>query len=139
MYKMAVAEKELKSADVAKQMNQTLQKTIQALQRMHYQKYIVYSPYQALKITDQGKLMAEYLTARGHLIDEFLEVLQVEANRDSEKEAMEQYLSYETLERIEKFILFNRQYPEITHRYKILIKKDIKNRLLPPLPENERL
>ncbi|PHV71672.1 DNA-binding protein [Sporanaerobium hydrogeniformans] len=139
LYRMMEADKELKSTDIAKQMNQPLQKTIQALQRMHYQKYIVYSPYQPLKITDQGKEMAKYLIARGQLIEEFLDFLQVQINKETEKEAMEQYLSYETLENIEKFMLFNRQYPEVTERYHILLKKNIKNQLLPPLPENERL
>ncbi len=139
LYKMGEAEKELKSTDVAKQMNQPLQKTIQALQRMHYQKYIVYSPYQPLKITDQGKEMAQYLIARGQLIEEFLDFLQVHTNKETEKEAMEQYLSYETLKSIEKFILLSRKYPEISERYTLLLKKNIKHQLLPTLPENERL
>ncbi|WP_069997394.1 metal-dependent transcriptional regulator [Cellulosilyticum sp. I15G10I2] len=139
IYKMALADTELKSTDVAKEINQPLQKTIQALQRMHYQKYIVYLPYQPLKITEQGKQMAEYLIAREALIDEFLTLLQIEENKDLEKESMQQYLSYESLERIEKFVLFNRQYPEIVQRYKLLTRKKLTHRLLPALPDQERL
>jgi Mn-dependent DtxR family transcriptional regulator len=139
IYKMAVADKELKSTDVAKQINQPLQKTIQALQRMHYQKYIVYSPYQPLKLTEQGRQMAEYLMAREALVEEFLTLLLIEENRESEKEAMQQYLSYESLEVIEKFVLFNREYPEIYNRYQLIAKKKLKTRLLPPIPDYERL
>jgi len=136
---MSLTDKELKSTDIAKQMSQSLQKAIQSLQRMHYQKYIVYSPYQPLKMTEQGKDMAKYLIARGTLIDEFLTLLQIQNNKESEKEAMEQYLSYESLEMIEQFVLFNRQYPEIMQRYQILLKKTPKIKLLPPIPQNERL
>lgn len=139
IYKMATAEKELKSTDISKEINQPLQKTIQALQRMHYQKYMVYSPYQPLKLTEQGKQMAKYLIAREALIEEFLTLLQIEENRELEKEAMQQYLSHESLERIEKFVLFNRQYPEILQRYKLLIKKNLSPGILPSLPEQERL
>lgn len=139
IYKLALKEQELKSTDIAKQINQPLQKTIQALQRMHYQKYIVYSPYQPLKLTQLGKQMAEYLVAREVIVEEFLTLLQIEENKELEKESMQQYLSYESLEKIEKFILFNREYPEVVQRYKLMIKKNIKNRLLPPLPDQERL
>lgn len=139
IYKMAVADKELKSTDISKEINQPLQKTIQALQRMHYQKYIMYSPYQPLKLTEQGKQMAEYLIARESLVEEFLSLLQIKENKELEKETMQQYLSYESLEAIERFVLFNRQYPEITQRYKLLLKRKTTLKLLPPIPENERL
>ncbi len=139
IYKLALKEQELKSTDIAKQINQPLQKTIQALQRMHYQKYIVYSPYQPLKLTQLGKQMAEYLVAREGVVEEFLTLLQIEENKELEKESMQQYLSYESLEKIEKFILFNREYPEVVQRYKLMIKKNIKNKLLPPIPDQERL
>lgn len=139
IYKMALADKELKSTDIAKQINQPLQKAIQALQRMHYQKYIIYSPYQPLKLTEQGKQMAEYLIAREALVDEFLSILQIKENKELEKETMQQYLSYESLKTIEKFVLFNREYPEISHRYQLLMRKKVTAKLLPPVPENERL
>lgn len=139
IYKMALADKELKSSDIAKQINQPLQKTIQALQRMHYQKYITYSPYQPLKLTEQGTQMAKYLIARDALVDEFLTLLQITENKESEKETMQQYLSYESLQAIEKFVLFNRQYPEVSRRYKLLMKKKLNTPLLPPLPEQEKL
>lgn len=138
IYKMLQENKELKSMEIAKQMNQPLQKAIQALQRMHYQKQIVYSPYQPLKLTEDGKIMAEYLLARNDLIDAFLEILHIEEHKELEKEAMQQYLSYESLATIEKFVIFHRQYPEITARYEMLLKREPKTRLLPPLPEHEK-
>jgi DtxR family Mn-dependent transcriptional regulator len=46
IYKMSEERTELKSTEVARTIDAPLQKTIQALQRMHYQKYIIYSPYQ---------------------------------------------------------------------------------------------
>ncbi len=137
-YQMLESDRELKISDLAKQMNQPLQKTIQALQRMHYQKHVVYSPYQPLKLTEQGKSTAEYLIARDALIDEFLSFLRIEKNFMTEKEAMSQYLSYESLEQIEKFVIFNRQYPEIAERFSLLLKMTPQHTLLPPLPSGEK-
>lgn len=137
LYELLDTNKELKVSDLAKQMNQSLQKTIQALQRMHYQKQVVYSPYQPLKLTDEGRKMAEYLIARNTLLDEFLKILHIEKNAVGEREVMAQYLSYESLEKIERFVMFNRQYPEISQRFELLLQMPPKNTLLPPLPTKE--
>ena len=114
MYQMLESDKELKISDLAKQMNQPL------------------------KMTEQGKSTAEYLIARDALIDEFLSFLHIEKNFATEKEAMSQYLSYESLEQIEKFMIFNTQYPEIAERFAMLIKMTPKHTLLPPLPNMEK-
>lgn len=138
IYQMLEEDKELKISDLAKQMNQPLQKTIQALQRMHYQKHIIYSTYQPLRMTEQGRKMAEYLIARDALIDEFLGLLKIEKNAAAEKEAMAQYLSHDSLEKIERFVMFNRKYPEISERFDLLLQMMPQNTLLPPMPNNEK-
>ncbi len=137
IYEMLEEDKELKISDLAKRMNQPLQKVIQALQRMHYQKHIVYSTYQPLRMTEQGRKTAEYLIARNALIDEFFGILRIEKNADLEKEAMVQYLSHESLEKIERFVLFNRKYPEISERFNLLLQMVPQDRLLPPIPNDE--
>lgn len=138
LYRQLENYNELKISELAKEMNQPLQKTIQALQRMHYQKQIIYSTYQPLKMTEQGKKMAEYLIARDTLIAEFLAFLHIEENAETEKEAMAQYLSHESLTKIERFVLFNRQYPEIAERFNLLLQLNPEESLLPPLPSNEK-
>lgn len=128
------------ASDLSKKMNQPLQKTIQSLQRMHYQKQIVYSSFEPLKITETGKQMARYIIARDELIEEFLKLLHIEENLDSEKESMAQYLSTDSLEKIEKFVMFSRKYPEISKRFDLLlqIEPDTRDRILPPLPKMNR-
>lgn len=138
IYELLENKKELKSSELAKQMNQPLQKVVQALQRLHYQKYILYSAYQPCSLTSQGREVAQYLLARDELIDEFLRTLHIEKNREIEKEAMQQYLSYETLQSIEKFVIFNRKYPEISKRLELLSKREPRERLLPPLPGDQK-
>lgn len=138
IYEMLETSKELKISDLSKRMNQSLQKTMQALQRMHYQKQVVYSPYQPLKLTAEGKKMAEYLVARDALLDEFISILHIEKNAEAEREVLAQYLSYESLEKIEKFVMFNRQYPEIKERFDLLLQLPPKNTLLPPMPGKEQ-
>lgn len=138
LYQMLEANKDIKISDLSKKMNQPLQKTIQALQRMHYQKYVVYSTYQPLKMTEQGRKMAKYLIARNTLIDEFFNLLCITKNKEAEKEAAAQYLSYDSLINIERFILFNKTYPEIFERFKLALSMDEEKSILPPIPEEEK-
>ncbi|MEG0013259.1 MAG: metal-dependent transcriptional regulator [Cellulosilyticaceae bacterium] len=138
IYQMANKGEELKCNEVSKALNVPLKKTIQAIQRMHYQKYVVYSPYQPLTITDKGKETAKYLLSRNDLIDEFLDILQITENVETEASAMRQYLSHETLEGIEKFVLFIRQYPEVTNRYKLFMKRN-RTKILEEAPNEEEI
>lgn len=137
IYKLAEKEEEIKSSELAKSLNVPLKKTIQALQRMHYQKYIVYLAYQPLTITDKGKEMARFLISRDALIEEFISILQLPESSEEDKETLKQYLSFETLESIERFVAFIHQYPEVTNRYKLFCKRKLKTRLLEPIPEEE--
>lgn len=137
IYKMALQENELKSSEIAKQLNVPLSRVIQGIQRLHYQKYLIYSPYKPIELTAKGKEMGEYLIARKALIKEFLDILQIKENVENEAKAMEQYLSVSSLRAIEKFILFIRQYPEVTQRYKLISRKLTQGALLPPLPEEK--
>lgn len=136
IYEMSVKEEELKCSELAKSLNVPLKKVIQALQRMHFQKYITYIAYQPLVITEKGQQMARYLISRDALIEEFLALLQINVDEE-EKEAMKQYLSYEALTGIEQFVAFIRQYPEITNRYKIYTKRKSRAAILEPLPEDD--
>ncbi len=138
MYRMLETNTEIKISDIAKKMNQPLQKTIQALQRMHYQKQIIYSSYQPLKLTEDGKKMAEYLIARDKLIEEFLKCLHIDVNFEQEKEVMCQYLSHSSLVQIEKFVTFCNQYPEISERFSLYVKMMPENTMLPPIQNSDK-
>ena len=133
--RMQLEKGEVRSLEVAQDLKVPLSRVVQAIQRLHYQKYLIYSPYKPLELTQKGEEMGNYLTARNKLIREFLGVLEIKENLQSEAEAMQQYLSAESLETIEKFVLFTRQYPEVSQRYKLFSKKTPKEVLLPKLPE----
>lgn len=136
IYKLSEQGQEIKSSDLSNQLNMPLKKTIQALQRMHFQKYINYLSYQPINITDKGKDMAKYLISRDALIDEFVEILQL-PHSEEEKEGMKQLLSYESLESIERFVCFVRQYPEIINRYRLYNKRKMRQKILESLPREE--
>lgn len=133
--KMAAQETGVRPLEIAKELQVPLSRVVQAIQRLHYQKYLIYSPYKPLEMTEKGIEMDKYLRARNELIKEFLEFLDIEENFDSEFEAMKQYLSVSTLEVMEKFVLFTRQYPEVSQRYKMFAKKVPKGMILPKIPE----
>ena len=50
---------------------------------------------------------------------------------------MKQYLSKESLEVIDQFVCFVRQYPEIMTRYKVYSKRKVRNRILEAFPEEK--
>lgn len=135
IYRMEKQEKEIKALEIAQELNVPLSRVVQAIQRLHYQKYLTYSPYKPIEMAQKGIQMGEYLIARNKLIREFLGILDIGENLENELEAMKQYLSVDSLKTIEKFILFIRQYPEVTQRYKLFAKKAPKEVLLPELPE----
>lgn len=135
IYRMEKEAKEIKALEIAQELNVPLARVVQAIQRLHYQKYLTYSPYKPIELTERGIQMGRYLIARNKLIEEFLEILNIQENLESELEAMKQYLSVESLRVIEKFVLFIRQYPEVTQRYKMVSKKLDRNVILPELPE----
>ncbi|MEF9960199.1 MAG: iron dependent repressor, metal binding and dimerization domain protein [Niameybacter sp.] len=137
IYKLSEQGQEIKSSDLSTELSMPLKKTIQALQRMHFQKYIIYLAYQPITITDKGKEMARYLVSRDTLIDEFLDILQLTDHKEEERESLKQFLSYETLESIERFVCFVRQYPEIMNRYRLYNKRKMRCKILEPLPEEE--
>ena len=135
IYRMEKQEKEIKALEIAQELSVPLSRVVQAIQRLHYQKYLTYSPYKPIELVEKGIQTGEYLVARNKLIREFLEVLDIGENLESELEAMKQYLSIDSLKTIEKFVLFIRQYPEVTQRYKQFSKKAMKEVLLPELPD----
>ncbi len=138
IYEATKRGEEVTCADVAKYVNIPLKKVIPSIQRIHYQKYICYTAYQPIKMTEKGEQLAEFLLSRETLLDEFIKILQLTENIEEEKETMGQYFTIETLERMEKFVLFVNQHPEILNRYKSFLKKPLKTRILEQLPEDER-
>ena len=133
--RMQLEKGEVKSLEIAQELKVPLSRVVQAIQRLHYQRFLIYSPYKPIELTPKGEQMGLYLTGRNNLIKEFLEFLEVEENFESELKAMQQYLSHPSLETIEKFVLFTRQYPEVSNRYKMFSKKVPTGALLPKLPE----
>lgn len=137
IYEMSEQNAEIKSSELTSTLNMPLKKTIQALQRMHYQKYIVYLAYQPITITDKGKELAKYLLSRNKLIDEFLDLLQITEHKEEEREAMKQYLSQDSLECIDCFVCFIKQYPDFQNRYKLFHRRKMRTKILEDLPEGE--
>ncbi len=135
IWEMEKEEKEIKALEIAQTLKVPLTRVVQAIQRLHYQKYLTYSPYKPITLTEKGDQTGTYLMARNKLIKEFLDILMIEENLDSELEAMKQYLSVDSLRTIEKFVLFIRHYPEVTQRYKLFSKKLNEFVLLPELPD----
>ncbi len=138
VYKATQNGEEITCSDLAKRLGLPIRTAIQSVQRIHYQKYLNYTTYQPIKITPKGEKLAKYIISKDLLIDSFLDILQINQNSELEKETMAQCLNHDMLERIEQFVLFVNQHPEIINRYKLYLEHQQKNRILEPVPVEDR-
>ncbi|MGL4363122.1 MAG: metal-dependent transcriptional regulator [Cellulosilyticaceae bacterium] len=136
VYKIDGKQEEIKISDVSKNLNISLKKVMQAIQRMHYQHYIIYKAYQPLVITEKGKEMAKFLISKNILIKEFMDILQIPVEVEDEDNIMKQNLSYEMLESMEKFVAFAKQNPEFASKYKSFNKEKFQMHILEALPKD---
>ncbi|OON91246.1 MAG: hypothetical protein ATN34_05225 [Epulopiscium sp. Nele67-Bin002] len=128
---------EVTCSEIAKKLNVTTTKTIQGIQRLHYQKYLHYTTYQPIEMTERGEQLAKYIIPKYMLIDRFLDMLQLE-DMQADRDAMAQLFSDDMLEHIEQFVLFVEQYPEIINRYQLYLNNRQSSRILATKPDEDR-
>lgn len=102
--------------DISKKLNVSLPSVSKALGRLKEKEYIVYEPYGEIILTEKGKKLGSFLVDRNQLLQEFLNLICANCDTAAEAEAMEHYLSGETIKAIHKLVKFFKNYPE---RYQI--------------------
>ncbi|OON94130.1 MAG: hypothetical protein ATN32_08440 [Candidatus Epulonipiscium fishelsonii] len=130
IYMAKLNQEEITCRDIAKKLNQPIKQVMQAVQRLHYQKYIDYSTCQPIEINKNGIQFANYLITRDRIVEQFLTVLDITENYQLEKEALCQYLTQETLIKLEKFVLFTSSNPQFVREYKLFLQANKESILL---------
>lgn len=117
MYRLSINIDEIRVSDVAQVLEVSLPSVVKALHKLSSRGYVIYQPYEPIKLTEKGISEGRFLVQRNQLLKDFLIVLKTSSDIDREAESMEHYLSFSTIQAIEKFVHFMNNNPEIQKQY----------------------
>ena len=104
--------------DISNYMNVSPPSVTKMLRRLDESKYIEYTKYQGLRLTSQGKNIANEIRKKHTDLLEFFEMLGIDssiANQDIE--GIEHHLNPKTTKQLKKFILFLKSKPGLVSEF----------------------
>ncbi|HEU5120518.1 MAG TPA: transcriptional regulator MntR, partial [Candidatus Nitrosocosmicus sp.] len=93
------------SVDITECLNVSAPSVTKMMRRLDLKGYLEYEKYRGIRLTDQGRQVAENIKKRHKLLTEFFKLIGVSediANQDAE--GIEHHLHAETLEKLEQFL-----------------------------------
>ncbi|NLJ87350.1 MAG: DNA-binding protein [Epulopiscium sp.] len=129
MYRLSMQTDEIRVSDVAEVLDVSLPSVVKALHKLNNRGYVLYQPYEPIKLTEKGIVEGKFLVQRNQLLKDFLRVLKTDSDIEKEAESMEHYLSLSTIQAIEKFVYFMKDNPDIQNKYDEYLKKANENYL----------
>lgn len=101
----------IRITDVANKLNVSLPSVNKAVKILASKGYLEYIPYKNIALTEKGAKLGKYLVERNHMIQNFLEVIGSKADKEEEAEAIEHYLSKETVHAMTMVVKFLKKTP----------------------------
>lgn len=100
-------------ADIAETLEVKPPSVTSMLQKLDEQKFVDYTRYRGVVLTDKGQLLAETLERRHNAVKQFLMMIGV-AEESAEKDAceIEHQINPDTVEKLAKFVEFVRTAPQ---------------------------
>ncbi|MFW5982283.1 MAG: metal-dependent transcriptional regulator, partial [Halanaerobiaceae bacterium] len=86
--------------------------------------YLEYLPYKNIDLTKKGTKLGKFLVARNQMLQNFLKTIGSKADKEEEAEAIEHYLSRETVDAMTMVVKFFENNPEIQEQL-IAFQKEI--------------
>ncbi|UWG97089.1 DNA-binding protein [Dehalobacter sp. DCM] len=111
IYRLTLSPGTVRVTDISNKLQVALPSVTKALYKLRDQHYIKYERYGEIHLTEQGNDYGCYLVSRNQLLQEFLALIGSKCNYAAEAEAMEHYLSKETIEAIQYLVAFLRDDP----------------------------
>ena len=100
--------------DISNYMNVSAPSVTKMLRRLDEEKYIDYTKYQGLKLTNTGKNIANEIRQKHSDLLEFFEMLGIDSSTaNHDVEGIEHHLNPKTTKQLRKFILFLKSKPEL--------------------------
>ncbi len=93
------------SVDITECLNVSAPSVTKMMRRLDIKGYLEYEKYRGIRLTNEGKVVAENIKKRHKLLTEFFKIIGVSediANQDAE--GIEHHLHTETLEKLEQFL-----------------------------------
>ncbi len=93
------------SVDITECLNVSAPSVTKMMRRLDLKGYLEYEKYRGIRLTNQGKAVAENIKKRHKLLTEFFKIIGVSEDiAIQDAEGIEHHLHAETLEKLEKFL-----------------------------------
>lgn len=112
LYRFSLSNEIVRVTDISQKLSVSLPSVSKALCKLKARQYIHYERYGMIKLTDIGREMGSFLVARNKLLQEFITLICAECDIVAEAEAMEHYLSKETINCMYLLVQFMKNNPE---------------------------
>jgi DtxR family Mn-dependent transcriptional regulator len=112
LYRFSLSNDIVRVTDISRKLNVSLPSVSKALRKLKAGQYINYQRYGIINLTDKGRKTGNFLVERNKILQEFLTLICAECDIAAEAEAMEHYLSKETIKSIQLLVTFMQEYTE---------------------------
>lgn len=106
IYRFSIQLGYIRITDVAYKLDVSLPSVNKAVNILSEEGYLKYIPYKNIEITKKGKKMGKFLVERNKTLQKFLEVIGSNCDFEKEAEAIEHYLSDETVAAMTRVVNF---------------------------------
>ncbi len=103
----------IRITDVANKLDVSLPSVNKAVKILSEKGYLDYIPYKNIDLTEKGAELGEFLVERNRMLQNFLDTIGSKADKEEEAEAMEHYLSRETVNAMTMVVKFFEKNPGI--------------------------
>lgn len=123
LYRFSLSNDIVRVTDISQKLNVSLPSVSKALCKLKAGQYIHYQPYGIIQLTATGREKGKFLVERNKLLQEFLTLICAPCDIGAEVEAMEHYLSRDTIDSIQLLVTFMRQKPEYYQDFVTYVKQ----------------
>ena len=106
----------IRITDVANKLDVSLPSVNKAVKVLSEKGYLEYIPYKNIDLTDKGAKLGKFLVDRNQMLQAFLKVIGSKADKEDEAEAIEHYLSKETVNAMTMVVEFFDRNPDIQNK-----------------------
>jgi len=126
LYRFSLSHEIVRVTDISQKLHVSLPSVSKALCKLKARQYINYQPYGVINLTAAGREMGNFLVARNRLLQEFLSLICADCDIAVEAEAMEHYLSRETIYSIQLLVKFMQNNHECYQNFIEYVNKEQK-------------
>ncbi len=119
----------IRITDVANKLDVSLPSVNKAVKVLSEKGYLEYIPYKNIDLTDKGAILGKFLVERNQMLQVFLKVIGSKADKEDEAEAIEHYLSKETVNAMTMVVEFFNEHPDIQKQLIYFQQRIRKNKL----------